>query len=75
MQTEDNAITDRAKIPLKRVLGLFTAILLVSGIMIGSGVFKKIIPMAQTGLSEAWILGAWLIAGTISMFGAFTLSG
>ena len=66
---------DRSKIPLKRVLGLFTAILLVSGIMIGSGVFKKIIPMAQTGLSEAWILAAWLIAGIISMFGAFTLSG
>jgi basic amino acid/polyamine antiporter, APA family len=75
MITENEITTDRSKIPLNRVLGLFTAVLLVSGIMIGSGVFKKIIPMSQTGLSEAWILGAWIIAGVISMFGAFTISG
>jgi basic amino acid/polyamine antiporter, APA family len=71
----EHEMTDRLKIPLNRVLGLFTAVLLVTGIMIGSGVFKKIVPMAQTGLSEGWILGAWIIAGIISMFGAFTISG
>ena len=75
MEKENDIITDRSKIPLKRVLGLFTAVLLVAGIMIGSGVFKKIIPMAQTGLSETWIIAAWIIAGIITMFGAFTLSG
>ncbi|MBA2499379.1 MAG: amino acid permease [Chitinophagaceae bacterium] len=62
-------------IPLLRVLGVPTAILLVAGMMIGSGVFKKIIPMAQSGLTETWILGAWVIAGIITMFGAFTISG
>ena len=62
-------------IPLLRVLGVPTAILLVAGMMIGSGVFKKIIPMAQSGLSETWILGAWIIAGIITMLGAFTISG
>ena len=62
-------------IPLLRVLGVSTAILLVAGMMIGSGVFKKIIPMAQSGLSESWILGAWIIAGIITMLGAFTISG
>jgi APA family basic amino acid/polyamine antiporter len=60
---------------LARVLGLFTATLLVAGIMIGSGVFKKIIPMAQTGLSQGWILGAWVLAGIITMFGAFNVAG
>ena len=60
---------------LKRVLGLTTGILLVAGMMIGSGVFKKIIPMAQTGLSETWIIVAWIGAGVITMFGAFTLAG
>jgi basic amino acid/polyamine antiporter, APA family len=75
MPDEKEITTDRSKIPLNRVLGLFTAVLLVSGIMIGSGVFKKIIPMSQTGLSEGWILGAWIIAGVITMFGAFTISG
>ncbi len=75
MVNENEITTDRSKIPLNRVLGLFTAVLLVTGIMIGSGVFKKIIPMSQTGLSEGWILSAWIIAGIITMFGAFTISG
>ena len=68
-------ITDKTKIPLKRVLGLPTGILLVAGIMIGSGVFKKIAPMSATLMSEPYILAAWIIAGIITMFGAFTLSG
>src|SRR6516164_6195456 len=66
---------DRTKIPLNRVLSLPAGILLVAGIMIGSGVFKKIAPMAQTGLGEFYILMAWIIAGIITMFGAFTYSG
>lgn len=60
---------------LVRALGLFTATLLVAGIMIGSGVFKKIIPIAQTGLSESWILIAWVLAGIITMLGALNLAG
>ena len=60
---------------LKQVLGLPTAILLVAGIMIGSGVFKKIVPMSQTLGSETYILWAWIIAGIITMFGAFTYAG
>ena len=66
---------DKTKIPLKRVLDLPTGILMVAGIMIGSGVFKKIAPMAATGLSGNYILLAWIIAGIISMFGAFTIAG
>ncbi len=58
---------------LKRALGLFTSTLLVVGLLIGSGVFKKIIPMAQTGLGETAILMAWAVAGLISLFGAFTV--
>ena len=68
-------ITDETKIPLKRVIGLSTAILLVAGNIIGTGVFKKIVPMAQTGLNEKYILGAWLAAGIIELFGAFTIAG
>ncbi|MEO5681732.1 MAG: amino acid permease [Chitinophagaceae bacterium] len=60
---------------LVRALGIVTATLLVAGIMIGSGVFKKIVPTAQTGLGEAWILAAWVLAGIITMFGAFNLAG
>ena len=31
--------------------------------------------MAQTGLGETAILMAWILAGVISLFGAFTISG
>jgi APA family basic amino acid/polyamine antiporter len=60
---------------LKRVIGLTAAILLVAGNIIGTGVFKKIVPMAQSGLDEKYILGAWIVAGIITMFGAFSVAG
>ncbi len=72
---ETKPIADQTKIPLNRVIGLTTAILLVAGNIIGTGVFKKIVPMAQTGLDERYILGAWIVAGIITLFGAFTIAG
>lgn len=72
---ENIDIKDETKIPLRRVLGVFTAILIVAGNMIGTGVFKKIVPMAATGLNEKYILLAWIAAGIITMLGAFTIGG
>jgi APA family basic amino acid/polyamine antiporter len=62
-------------IPLNRALGLTTGILLVAGIMIGSGVLKKIVPMSQAFMSEPGIIMAWVVAGIITMLGAFTYAG
>ena len=67
-------MTSSSQPKLVRALGLFTATLVVTGIIIGSGVFKKIIPLAQTGLSETWILIAWVVAGVITILGALNLS-
>jgi len=71
---ESNGL-DESKIPLKRNLGLTTGILLVAGIIIGSGVFKKIAPMSAGLMDKNYILLAWLLAGIITLFGAFTISG
>ena len=60
---------------LKRALGLGTAILLVIGSMIGSGIFKKIAPMSALLMDSNLILIAWILAGIVSMFGVFTYSG
>jgi APA family basic amino acid/polyamine antiporter len=68
-------VIDESKIPLKRVIGAFTAILMVSGNMIGTGIFKKVVPMAQTGMSENFILLAWVVAGLIVILGGFTFAG
>ena len=72
----ENETSDEHKSPhFIRALNLPTAILMVAGIMIGSGVFKKIVPMAQTLHNGDYILLAWVIAGIITMFGAFTYAG
>ncbi|MEO7119881.1 MAG: amino acid permease [Ginsengibacter sp.] len=72
---DNTEIKNETAIPLRRVLGVFTAILLVAGNMIGTGVFKKIVPMAATGLDEKYILLAWIVAGIITVLGAFTFAG
>lgn len=56
------------------VLGLGTAILLVAGNMIGSGVFKKISSMSASIPDSNMILLAWIVAGFISMLGAFNFA-
>jgi len=66
---------DEYHIPLNRVVGTGAAILMVAGNMIGTGVFKKVVPMAQTGLNENFILLAWIVAGLIVTLGAFTYAG
>ena len=48
--------------------------MLVAGIMIGSGIFKKIVPMAASGLNAEYIIGAWIVAGIVTMLGALTVS-
>ncbi len=68
-------IIDKTAIPLLRVIGPIPAILIVAGNMIGTGVFKKIVPMAATGLNEKYILLAWIVAGCISLLGAFCFAG
>jgi basic amino acid/polyamine antiporter, APA family len=55
---------------LVRTLGLGYVIIFVIANIIGSGVYKKIAPMAAELHSTAWILAAWITAGIITIFGA-----
>ncbi len=60
---------------LHRVIGLRAGILLVAGIMIGSGAFKKIAPMSALLHNEGYIIAAWIVAGLITILGALMLNG
>jgi len=62
----------REEIRLARRLGLFTAVMVVMGNMIGSGVFKKAAPMAAELHSAGLLLLCWLIAGLVSLSGALS---
>ncbi len=55
---------------LSRSLGLGYAIIFVVANIIGSGVYKKIAPMADVLQSSVWILLVWIAAGLITLFGA-----
>lgn len=57
---------------LMPALGLFSAIMLVAGGVIGSGIFRKAGVMAAEVGSPQVLLGVWLLAGVISILGALT---
>lgn len=55
---------------LSRSLGLKLVVVVVIGNIIGSGVYKKVAPMAAELQSSGWVLIAWVLAGIITLFGA-----
>lgn len=57
---------------LVRALGLGYIIIFVVANIIGSGVYKKIAPMAAELPSPLWILLAWLAGGLITLMGALS---
>jgi len=57
---------------LNRTLGLRLAVFLVIGNIIGSGVYKKVVPMAAELHSSGWVLICWVLGGVISLFGALS---
>ncbi|MBL7988942.1 MAG: amino acid permease [Chlorobi bacterium] len=77
MQPEPTTQNKSPKRNLLPALGLFTTTMIIVGAMIGSGIFRKPGVMANDlvgfglGLPEL-LLGVWLLAGIITLFGALT---
>ena len=57
---------------LRPTLGLYTTVSLVVGGMIGSGIFRNPSTMASILHSPELLLGVWVVAGVVTMFGALT---
>src|SRR6267154_3211522 len=57
---------------LKQTLGLRFVIVFAIANIIGSGVYKKVAPMAEALHSSGWVLVAWVLGGIISLFGALS---
>lgn len=55
-----------------RGLGLFDSIMLVIGVMIGSGIFIVSADMARDIGSPGWLLVAWAVAGALTIAGALS---
>lgn len=54
----------------KREIKLFDAVMLVTGSMIGSGIFVVSADVARQTGSAGWLLCSWLLAGLLTMIGA-----
>ena len=59
---------------LNRIIGLRFAIIFVIANIIGSGVYKKIAPMAAELNSAILVLLCWLAGGIITLFGALSVA-
>src|SRR5262245_10374095 len=60
----------RGAVGLLRALGPATAIALVVGGVIGSGIFAKAGKVAAEGLDFPWIISAWVLGGILCLLGA-----
>jgi len=56
----------------KRSLGLFDSVMIVSGSMIGSGIFIVTAGMARNIGSAGWLLLAWVVAGVMTILAALS---
>lgn len=59
---------------LKRSLGLFSAITMVSGIMIGSGIFIVSADIARQLGTPSLLLANWVFVGLVTLFAAISYS-
>src|SRR3546814_10444941 len=59
---------------LLRSFGLKMAIIIVMSSIIGSGVFKKVAPMAEGLYSPTLVIVAWISAGLIVLFGILSIA-
>ena len=55
---------------LNRALGLSSVVVIVIANILGSGVYKKVAPMASELHSSSWVLWAWIAGGIITLLGA-----
>jgi APA family basic amino acid/polyamine antiporter len=71
-QENQAASGEQAQAEFKPGLGLFDSVMIVAGIMIGSGIFIVSAQMSRQIGSAGWLLVAWVITGVLTICGALT---
>src|SRR3984885_13464593 len=56
----------------RKALGLFDSIMIVAGIMVGSGIFIVSAEISRQVGSPGWLLVAWIITGVLTVAGALS---
>src|SRR4051812_34595267 len=65
-------VTAMAQLELKRQLGLFSAVMIICGDMIGSGIFFATGSIAETVPSPGGVLLVWVFGGLLALTGALS---
>jgi APA family basic amino acid/polyamine antiporter len=66
----ENTVT--APPEFRKALGLFDSVMIVAGIMVGSGIFIVSAEISRQVGSAGWLLVAWVITGVLTIFGALS---
>ena len=56
----------------QRALGLFDSVMIVAGIMVGSGIFIVSAEISRQVGSAAWLLVVWVVTGVLTIAGALS---
>jgi APA family basic amino acid/polyamine antiporter len=68
------AVSPAPELELKREIGLYAAIAITVGNIIGSGIFRSPHSVAQELFSVPLAIGAWIVGGVLSICGALVLA-
>src|ERR1700678_2016929 len=63
---------DTAHREFRKALGLFDSVMIVAGIMVGSGIFIVSAEISRQVGSAGWLLVVWAITGVLTVFGALS---
>lgn len=61
-----------AETEFRKALGLFDSVMIVAGIMVGSGIFIVSAEISRQVGSAGWLLVTWMITGFLTLFGALS---
>jgi len=59
-------------VEFRKALGLFDSIMIVAGIMVGSGIFIVSAEISRQVGSSGWLLAAWVITGVLTLSAALS---
>ena len=68
----NNAEAGKNRTEFHKALGLFDSVMIVSGIMVGSGIFIVSAEISRQVGSAGWLLVAWIITGVLTVAGALS---
>src|SRR5882757_7800806 len=65
-------LRDSESTEFRKALGLFDSIMIVAGIMVGSGIFIVSAEIARQVGSAGWLLVVWIVTGVLTVAGALS---